>query len=133
MNRNNKTVVSISCPGSESQTRKEYTMNINFNFTDNIKDCIYPKDIAVIIKNRDYLREEEESRLPEEANAIYGEDISPEEAETLATPINPEVAYMFYTRPDGLLQPVRATYSRKTLANFARAERKFGHLRPEND
>ena len=103
------------------------------NFTNDIEKCIYSKEIAVIIKNRDCLISDEEAKLPKEANAIFGEDISPEETETLATPINPEVAYMFYMRPDGLLQPVRATYSRKTLADFARAEKRFGHLRPENE
>jgi len=106
---------------------------MNINFTNNIEECIYSKEIAVIIKNRDCLTDAEEAKLPEEANAIYGEDISKEKTLSLATPINPEVAYMFYMRPDGLLQPVRATYSRKTLANFARAEKKFGHLRPENE
>ena len=106
---------------------------MNINFTNNIEECIYSKEIAVIIKNRDCLTDAEEAKLPTEANAIYGEDISTEKALSLATPINPEVAYMFYMRPDGLLQPVRATYSRKTLANFARAEKKFGHLRPENE
>lgn len=106
---------------------------MNINFTNTLASTIYDKEIAYLIKNRDMLLAEEEARLPEEANAIYGEDISPEEAETIATPINPEVAYVFFKRADGKLQPVRATYSRKTLANFARAERKFGHLRPENE
>ena len=76
---------------------------------------------------------EEEARLPDEANAIFGEDITPEDMKNIATPVNPEVAYIFFYRNDGRLQPVRATYSRKTLADFARAERKFGHLRPENE
>ena len=102
-------------------------------FTTDVDDCIYDKEIAVIIKNRDMLLDEEEAKLPNEAFAIYGEDITPKDMKNIATPVNPEVAYIFFTRSDGRLQPVHVTYSRKTLANFARAEKKFGHLRPENE
>lgn len=106
---------------------------MKINFTTNIFECIYSRDIATIIKNRDWLLHEEEAKLPAEATAIYGNDISHDDMKIIATPVNPEVAYIFFKRNDGLLQPVHVTYTRKTLNNFAKAEKRFGHLRPENE
>ena len=113
---------------------------MNIIYTDNINNCIYDRVTCRIIKAHGNdpavlynLSEEEYQKIKSGTYyAIYGEDIPDSITFGCNERCNPEVAYVFFRTEKGI-HPVRVTYSRKTLANFARQERKFGHLRPENE
>lgn len=111
------------------------------NFTNNWEQCVYDRDVCRIIKDRgcsyhpsgySVTPEEFEAMKGKTFYAIWGSDIPEDITFGCNEKVNPEVAYVFFRNEKGL-HPIRVTYSRKTLANFARQERKFGHLRPENE
>ena len=101
-------------------------MKLNFD-NNTIKNCVYERELCSLIKDRDIRLSSTIDNIGI-INSIYGCDIPENELGHIATPVNQEVAYIFYRRSDGLLQPVRTTYARKTLSNFERQKRKFGHL-----
>lgn len=101
---------------------------MNVEFTNNFQQCVYDKDTCMKIKMRAEIGADADSNT---YYAIWGDDI-PEGIE-LVSRCNYCTAYVFFKHSNGKYSPVRATYSAKTLSNFARAERKFGHLRPENE
>lgn len=116
---------------------------MNIKFTDKFENCIYPKALTLVIKERgqwgytdghyDVTEEEFNAALDGEYFAIWGDDIPKNIKLSGNAKCNDCSAYIFWAKDDGTYMPVRVTYSAKTLSNFARQERKFGHLRPENE
>lgn len=115
---------------------------MKIKFTKNLSSCIYKKEEVMAVKDQEFgwspnryfdLTEEEFERIVNsEIFAIYGKDIDTNSINMsgLRT-LDPDRGYVFYKTPKGQLMPVGVTPSRKALADAARAERKFGHLRPE--
>lgn len=101
---------------------------MKISLTKEFSKAIYDKETCHKIKYR-----AEDPSGSDTFYAIWGDDV-PSDIELVGKcKCNACTAYVFYKLPSGLYQPVRATYSAKTLANFAKAERKFGHLRPESE
>lgn len=103
---------------------------MNVEFTNNFQRCIYDKETCSLIKYRAEIGDAADADK-NTYYAIWDDDI-PDGIELIGK-CNDCTAYVFHRHENGKYVPVRATYSAKTLANFARAERKFGHLRPENE
>jgi hypothetical protein len=103
---------------------------MNVEFTNNFQQCVYDKDTCMRIKLRAEIGDAADADTST-YYAIWGNDV-PSDIEIIGK-CNDCTAYVFHRHENGKYVPVRATYSAKTLANFARAERKFGHLRPENE
>lgn len=103
-------------------------------FTNDFTKCIYTKETCLHIKRRAEIGDDAD-RDENIYYAIWGDDV-PSDIEFAGSNnvrCNECTAYTFYKHDNGKYVPVRATYSAKTLANFARAERKFGHLDPDCD
>lgn len=93
--------------------------------TTNIDECIYDRAIAIAAKDRDIIQETD---APNEVNAILGANVhDPRVKQTLG----PNTYYVFWLAASGALVACHVTAREKTLRNFQRQERKFGHLRPE--
>lgn len=93
--------------------------------TTNIDECIYDRAIAIAAKDRDIIQETD---APNEVNAILGANVhDPRVKQTLG----PNTYYVFWLAASGALVACHVTAREKTLRNFRRQERKFGHIRPE--
>lgn len=99
-------------------------------FTSDFRKCVYDKETCSRIKYRAEIGDAADADT-RTYHAIWGDDI-PDGIELIGR-CNDCTAYVFHRHENGKYVPVRATYSAKTLANFARAEKKFGHLMPENE
>lgn len=99
---------------------------MNVKFTEDFRKCIYNKDTCSRIKYRAEIAAEEADADTSTYYAIWGDDI-PDGIELIGK-CNGCTAYVFHMHDNGKYVPVRATYSAKTLSNFARAKQKFGHL-----
>lgn len=115
---------------------------MKITFTKNISSCIYRKEETMAVKDHEFgwswpryteLSEEEFNEfIKGEIFAIYGREVDINNIDFSGSRVlDPDRAYIFYETPKGQLMPVGVTPSRKALADAARAERKFGHLRPE--
>ena len=91
-------------------------------FTNDFNKCLYDKETCMKIKLRAEIDYDDDNTY----YAIWGDDI-PSDIELIGR-CNDCTAYVFHKHDNGKYVPVRATYSAKTLTNFARAEKKFGHL-----
>ena len=104
-------------------------------FSERIRDCIYPKNLCLLIKDRGDMgypgmfgmsEDEYDRALTKCYHAIWGDDIPTNVKLANDEKLNECTAYTFYEDERGL-HPVRATASAKTLANFERQKRKFWH------
>lgn len=96
-------------------------------FTNNFQQTVYDKETCSLIKHRAEIGDAADADTSTcTYYAIWGDDVPPD-IEIIGK-CNDCTAYVFHRHDNGKYVPVRATYSAKTLANFARAEKKFGHL-----
>lgn len=111
--------------------------NYKVKITDNISDVVYETRPLWSLKSYSssynghlvtYEEEQEFNKtMPKVIPVISGkraEEVLPTLGYKLAGNLNENVYYIFYER-NGKLYAIRMTYSAKTLANFAKAKRKF--------
>lgn len=114
---------------------------MKLTFTKHVYACIYGKEEVDAIKFHEFGWSPEryyeiteycfEKIINSNIFAIYGKDVDTSIKLSGKRVLDPERGYIFFKTPKGELMPVGVTPSRKSLEDAARAEKKFGYLKPD--